>query len=223
MAEFESPQSRSQQAYELIRQRIVTLALPPGDVLDEGKLKDDLNIGRTPIREALQRLSRENLVTIVPRRGMFVAEIGLADLQRIVEVRLELEAKAARLAAQRGQPHHWQAMQDALDKVSADETSYDRLIEADEKFHRLIYQAADNPFLEDTLLMYFTLSLRLWHFTLSRVGEMRSVVNEHRYILAVLRERDGDEAARLMAHHVLRFQEEIQRVMLNVDILNTSN
>lgn len=212
---FETPtRSRSQEAYHRIRKQIVTLELAPGDVIDEGLLKQELAIGRTPIREALQRLSRESLVTIVPRRGMFVSEIGLADLQRIVEVRIELEAKAARLAAQRGSNKHWSAMAAALDAVSDGETSYDRLIEADERFHRMIYQAADNPYLENTLMIYFTLSLRLWHFSLRRIDEMHSVVNEHRQILNVLQQRNGEKAAALISHHVLRFQTKIQQTIL---------
>ena len=85
----------------------------------------------------------------------------------------------------------------------------------DEQFHQLLYQAADNPYLADTSEMYFTLSLRLRHFTLRRVGEMRSVIDEHRLILDDLKRGQGDDAARRMAHHVKRFQAEIQRVMLD--------
>ena len=96
------PLSLSQKAYELIRRRIVDLELLPGAILDEGRLQSELGVGRTPIREALLRLSMERLVTIVPRRGIFVAEIGITDLQQIFEVRILLEAQAARLAARRG-------------------------------------------------------------------------------------------------------------------------
>lgn len=206
--------SRSEEAYQQIRKRIVTLDLAPGKVIDEGWLKNELAIGRTPIREALQRLSRENLVTIVPRRGMFVSEIKMADLQRIVEVRIELEGTAARLAAQRGRLVHWEAMAATLDGISEDETSYDRLIDVDEQFHRLIYKAADNPFLENTLMVYFTLSLRLWHFSLRQVGAMNSVVSEHRKILQVMQLGQAERAAKLIGHHVLRFQSEIQRVIV---------
>ena len=78
---------------------IVTLELAPGSVIDEAELQEELQMGRTPIREALKRLSLESLVSIVPRRGMFVTNIGINDLQRLLEVRLELETLAVRLAA----------------------------------------------------------------------------------------------------------------------------
>ncbi len=116
------PLSLSQKAYELIRRRIVDLELLPGAILDEGRLQSELGVGRTPIREALLRLSMERLVTIVPRRGIFVAEIGITDLQQIFEVRILLEAQAARLAARRGTQAHWERMQQLLDVTAAGRT-----------------------------------------------------------------------------------------------------
>ena len=91
----------SDKAYYLIRQRIITLELPPMSPIDEQALMEELQLGRTPIREALQRLAAENLVSIVPRRGMFVADISLTDLQQVFELRMMLEGFCARLAAQR--------------------------------------------------------------------------------------------------------------------------
>ena len=81
----------SQTAYQAIKYKIISLELPPGSVVDEFSLRTELGLGRTPIREALQRLSMEKLVTIVPRRGTFVTQIGLTDLQRLSEARLILE------------------------------------------------------------------------------------------------------------------------------------
>ena len=85
MTDISRPQSEqlakplSQAAYDMIRKKIVSLELAPGEVIDESGLREELNLGRTPIREALQRLSLEQLVTIIPRRGMFVTEIRLTD------------------------------------------------------------------------------------------------------------------------------------------------
>ena len=69
-----------EQAYHLIKEKIITLELEPLSIIDEKALSEDLELGRTPIREALQRLAGENLVFIAPRRGMFVAEISITDL-----------------------------------------------------------------------------------------------------------------------------------------------
>src|SRR5207237_10745024 len=83
------------------RDRILTLDLPPGSLVHEARLREELAIGRTPLREALQRLAHEKLVRSVPHRGTFVTDVNITDLARITEVRVVLEAHAARLAAAR--------------------------------------------------------------------------------------------------------------------------
>src|SRR2546427_8189935 len=97
----EPPRSQSEAAYLLIRDRILTLDLPPGSLVHEARLREELAIGRTPIREALQRLAHEKLVRSVPHRGTFVTDVNITDLARITEVRMVLEGHAARLAAER--------------------------------------------------------------------------------------------------------------------------
>ena len=88
-------------AYFELRDRIVTLQLPPGAPLIEDELMRELGIGRTPLREAVKRLALENLVEVRPRRGTYVTEVNVADIVHITEVRAELEGQAAQLAAMR--------------------------------------------------------------------------------------------------------------------------
>ena len=88
-------------AYVDLRDRIVTLALAPGTVLREDELMRDLDVGRTPLREAVKRLALENLVAVQPRRGTFVTPVEADDIVNISEVRAELEGYAAELAARR--------------------------------------------------------------------------------------------------------------------------
>ncbi|MEJ2750435.1 MAG: GntR family transcriptional regulator, partial [Anaerolineae bacterium] len=199
--------SLSQKAYEDIKRQIVTLELPPGQVIDENKLQVALKLGRTPIREALQRLAKEKLVVIIPRRGMFVSEIAITDLQRLFEVRLVLECLAVQLAAQRGTAVHWNQMQEVLNEVidkdpaATDPTCFPQI---DEECHHIIYQAADNTFLKDTLTILYNLNLRLWYLYLAKLGERTNAIVEHKHIvehqniLNALRQRDGDLAERLM-------------------------
>jgi DNA-binding GntR family transcriptional regulator len=205
--------SLSEQAYECIKQEIVSLKLPPGSVINEAGLQEKLGLGRTPIREALKRLSLEKLVVIVPRRGMFVNEIGIRDLQQLFEMRLPLESLAARLAAERGTDEHWERMKSALSDLPETGANNEALITIDKTCHEIIYEAADNEFLRDTLVTHYALSLRLWYYFLSRIGDMREVILEHQLILDALQAKDGDKAARLMERHIGTFQEEIQLVM----------
>ena len=206
--------SLSQQAYEQIRQKIVSLQLQPGAVIDESLLRDELNLGRTPIREALQRLSQEKLVVIIPRRGMFVADIGLIDLQQLAELRLVLEPFAARLAAERGEDSHWKEMEAALRLLEEAPSDNQRLIFVDERCHQIIYDAAGNQFLSDSLNTLFTLGVRLWYYALDEMEDLRPAIAEHKALLAAMRAGDGDRAAALMVDHIRHFQDEIQQILL---------
>jgi DNA-binding GntR family transcriptional regulator len=207
--------SYSQAAYHAIRQKIISLELPPGSVIDESSLRRELGLGRTPIREALQQLSREKLVNIVPRRGTFVTQIRLTDLQRLSEIRFVLEVLAVRLACQRGTDAHWRRMAQVLDDLDRDEIiDNEVMIAADEACHHIMYEAADNEFLEDALNSLYALSLRLWYFAVSQIGGMRAAVLEHRRILEALQMGDEDQAALLIERHILTFHNEIQSVVL---------
>ena len=215
--------SLSQQAYENIKQKIVTLELPPGTVIDESNLQAELQVGRTPIREALQRLAKEKLVVIIPRRGMFVSEIGITDLQRLFEVRLVLERLAVQLAAQRGTAVHWRQMQNVLDEVINQDpvtVNPERLPQIDANCHYIIYKAADNAFLKDTLATLYTLVLRLWYLYLAKLGDRTDAIVEykhiieHQNILDALRQRNGDLAEQLMAEHIELYHSNIKAVMI---------
>ena len=176
--------SLSEQAYEEIRHRVITLVLAPGSVVDETRLQSELGLGRTPIREALKRLELERLVSIIPRRGIFVTPINITDLQRLYEVRLRLECLATDLAAKRGTAVHWQEMACVFHQVhDADHISAEQLIAIDEACHRIIYRAADNQFLEQTLTALFPLSLRMWHVALDKLGDKKDLIIEYKHIV----------------------------------------
>src|SRR4051812_30935628 len=100
-APVETPESLTERAYRQLEEQIVTLQIPPGTVVSETLLAERLGIGRTPIREALQRLAREKLVVIMPRRGIVVAEENLKQQLRLIELRREVERLLAKSAAKR--------------------------------------------------------------------------------------------------------------------------
>ena len=204
----------SDKAYHLIRQKIITLELPPLAPIDEQMLMEALKLGRTPIREALQRLAAEDLVSIVPRRGMFVAEISLTDLQKIFELRMLLEGFCARLAAQRAtdeQLRRLEALIHELDTTSSENGT--ALMTIDEQFHEMLYEAADNEFLADTLRRLHALSFRIWHLVLDRLGSLRDAMEQHIEITAALKARDGVRAEALLQQHISEFQREIKSVL----------
>ena len=207
--------SQSEEAYARILGRIVSLEMPPGSVVNEARLREELKIGRTPIREALQRLARENLVKSIPHRGTFVTDVNITDLARIPEVRVVLEAHAARLAAEKLAAGDRESLQELLELFTRSRVSDQRdLMQLDQRIHRAIYRAARNPFLEATLERYFNLSLRLWYLVLDREVALREAVDEHVELLRAILAGDGELAETIMRRHVTGFEREIRKVLV---------
>jgi Transcriptional regulators len=207
-------QSQSSEAYRLIKEKIITLELPPASLIDEASLMASLGLGRTPIREALQRLALESLVVILPRRGTIVADLNMSDLNKIFEMRLELEAMAVRLAAQRAHAAQLAEMEQLFEQADALLQSGDNyeLIKLDHAMHMLIARAAGNEFLEETLDWLYSHVLRLWYVSLHRVQRLREAIEEHREMLALIKQGDGEAAAALMRKHISEFQAQFMAI-----------
>jgi len=202
-------------AYSQLRDRIVMLAIPPGAPINEDALGRELEMGRTPMREAIQRLALENLVTVFPRRGTFASDINITDLTAISEVRVVLEGHAALRAAERITPEQLAELEALLAELHALEGSEDAaaLMELDARVHRLIYRCAANVYLEQSLSRYFNLSLRIWHLVLERLPHLPASVHEHGALLEAIRGRDGERARRIVVDHVTAFENEIRTVL----------
>jgi DNA-binding GntR family transcriptional regulator len=198
-------------AYLDLRDRIVTLSLAPGTVLREDELMRELVVGRTPLREAVKRLALENLVAVQPRRGTFVSAVEAADIVNITEVRTELEGYAAELAARRLEDDHRAAAEALLHEVEhlAAPDDPDWLMRFDERIHRFTWEAAGNPYLEETLERYFTHSLRIWYLVLDRLPGLGHAVHDQTHLLEALLVGDDRRARSMMREHVLDFEREI--------------
>jgi DNA-binding GntR family transcriptional regulator len=204
----------SEKAYRLIKEKVVTLELPPSSVIDEHVLMEELDLGRTPIREALQRLDSEGLINIVPRRGTFVNDISITDLQKIFELRIVLEGFCARLAARRvteSQIHKMEMALRDLEEVHGEQPR--ALMSIDERFHRLLYAAARNEFLAEALNRLYDMSLRLWHLVLNHVHDVRHAIEQHDRILNALKARNEAEAEALVRKHIVEFQQSIRAAL----------
>ena len=194
-------------AYRSIRDLIVTVQLEPGTIVREDDLQQRLGIGRTPVREALQRLEAEQFVAVIPRRGVLVSGVDVSELSMLLETRMVLEPYAARLAAVRGSRTHWAAMEDALGHEPDDPQGQ---LATDRRCHEVMWAAAGNRFLVNTLDTLYAQSDRLWHMYLSDVEAMADAVDDHRAVLAALRHGDPEEAARLMVAHIQSFDAQIR-------------
>ena len=206
-----SVELEADRAYVQLRDRIVTLHLPPGTVLREDELMGELSIGRTPLREAVKRLALENLVDVQPRRGTFVSAVEAADIVNITEVRAELEGYAAELAALRLDPEGHATAEQLLHEVEklSRPDDQDWLMRFDERIHRFIWEAARNPHLSQTLERYFTHSLRIWYLVLDRLPGLGHAVHDQAQLVEALLAGDAEHARGLMREHVLDFQREL--------------
>jgi DNA-binding GntR family transcriptional regulator len=206
-------QSLADKAYHEIRGLIVSLELAPGALIDERELIGRLEIGRTPVREALRRLAQERLVEVYPRRGMFVTGVDVRELARLSEVRAVLEPEAARLAAGRATDADRAELALLLSELDA---GAGELIDLDERIHRAVYRAAHNDLLEATLEQYYVLALRIWSIALDRARELEEAVEAHRALLEAIHDGDGERAAATMRAHVENFEQAMHRVLLTV-------
>lgn len=206
--------SLADRAYHAIRDMIVSLELPPGAVLHEAALMEQLGMGRTPIREAVRMLVHANLVEVYPRRGVFVTRVDIRDLASLSEVREVLEGHAARLAAERATEDDQHELAALIDECRR-KSDLDRrgLIDLDQRIHRCVYRCTHNGFLEATLDEYYVLALRIWFLALDRVERLDEAVREHRELLEAIRDRDGERAESAMRRHVQGFEQAIRRVL----------
>jgi DNA-binding GntR family transcriptional regulator len=202
-------------AYAEMRDRIVTLRIPPGSPIDEDALGKEFEMGRTPVREAIKRLSLENLVTVFPRRGTFASEINITDLAHIADVRVQLERHAAYRAAERITAAEHEELAVLLEELEASDETMDphALVQLDTRVHRFVYRCAGNPYLEETLGRYLNLSLRIWHLVIDRLPHLSARVHEHSDLLAAIRDGDAERARTIAGDHVITFESEIRSVL----------
>ncbi|MBV7329949.1 GntR family transcriptional regulator [Chloroflexi bacterium TSY] len=202
-------------AYQRIKEKIVSLDLPPASLIDEAMISDEIGIGLTPIRQALRRLASERLVVILPRRGTLVADLNLSDLHKIFEMRIELETLAARLAAQRANQEQvdalWVITKQGL--VFAGTGDNRQLIEIDRQIHLTIAQSAQNEFLEETIEWLYNHVQRLWNLSIDRVDGLEQAMSEHQRMIGAIQNKDGERAAQLMREHVGHFQRRFKDIL----------
>lgn len=213
MAEKETQtMSLAERAYDTIRHRLIMLDIAPGEAINEAGLSAELEVGRTPVREALKHLERDHLVVSFPRRGTFASNVDITDLAAISEMRLVLEPLAARRAAANLTPElraeFAQAIAGINDLDPEDEPRH--LMERDLEVHRLIYSAVDNPHLKETLVRLDDLATRIWCLVLPRIPDVIGHIREHTGLLEAVLDGAEDRAAELASEHVRDFESTVR-------------
>ena len=193
-----SSHTLTEQAYRLIEEQIVTLRLKPGDVLSEQKLSAALKIGRTPIREALQRLAREGLVTILPRKGILVSDINPRSQLLVLEVRREVERLLSRAGAERANKDQRARMQDlaqGMDRAAKtnDDIAFMRL---DRELNWLMIDAAHNDYAARSMKLLQGLSRRFWYMHYREAADLPLCARLHANQARAIAHDNAEAAAR---------------------------
>ena len=192
--------------FRALRRAILMDHLPPGTRLLEVQLSEEMGVSRTPVREAIRMLEHEGLVTMYPRRGAVVAKFTRKGMKDVLEVRAAMDELAIALACER-------ATQEQLDKIEGREAEFEELMRSgdlteiarsDAFFHSAIVEAADNEKLWQISVNLAEQMHRYRYETLKDVSGHRTLIEEHRGILAALKRRDAEDAKARARDHIER-------------------
>ena len=177
---------------------IVTLKLAPGASVSEQELAASLGFGRTPIREALQRLARESLVSILPRRGILVSAVNVKHQLRLLEVRRELERLIARSAARRATDAERERLRTLATQFERSAKANDDVtfMRTDRAFNELCLTATRNQYAAGAMSLMHSLSRRFWYIHYKRAADMPATAKLHGDIARAIADGDEERAAK---------------------------
>jgi DNA-binding GntR family transcriptional regulator len=189
--------SLAEQAYNRLENQLVTLELAPGSALLEKDLAERTGLGRTPVREAVQRLAAQGLLQVLPRKGLVVAPVLRSDLAQIVEVRRVLERLMVVKAAERASADQRQALKALaahLDNIAGDLDAFFRI---DRRLDEILATACGNQHLVGSLAPMHSHCRRLWYMNRGRL-DLETAVGMHARLAEAVAEGDGAGAVRAL-------------------------
>lgn len=215
MAENVNPQaegktlSLNERAYLAFKHRLITLRYKPGDYLNTAQVMEDLQMGRTPVNQAVHRLATEGLLQIIPRKGVMVSPLSIDDALELIEVRLVNEALCVRLAAARISDAQITTLRQLNQQIARASAAHERetMMLLDREFHQGLAEIAGNRRLTDILSIIHAQAQRFWATTLSSVRHMEEVIAEHEAIIVALEQGDVQQAEAATRVHILSFRQ----------------
>ncbi|ABZ77867.1 transcriptional regulator, GntR family [Shewanella halifaxensis HAW-EB4] len=195
--------NKSEFAYDQLEKMITFRELKPGSMVSEKQLSEQLGVGRTPVREALQRLSYERMVEIHPRRGIQIPQISLESQLKILEVRRDVEALCARFAATRASESEKIRMTKLASQLEDNAAKQDDLVYAQllKQIHILLVQVSNNEYLQLAMAPLQGLSRRFWFAYKNESSDLADAAYLHATILRKIVE--GDPVAAVEASYAL--------------------
>lgn len=190
--------------FNKIREDILSGKYSQNEELKESTIGNELGVSRTPVREALRQLELEGLVNIIPNKGAYVTGISEKDIHDIYVIRSYLEGLAARWACQCITETQIAALEEIiyLSEFHAKKEHHEQVVELDNKFHELMYQASNSKILNHILTDFHHYVQRVRMITLAQTKRAERSNEEHKAILDAIIERDADKAERLANAHI---------------------
>ena len=203
--------------YAELRAELVSLQRKPGDPILETEIARSYGVSRTPVREAILRLSDEGLVEIFPQSGIFVSRIPLAALPEAIIVRRSLEETMTRMATERASASQILGLHAILERQREADRAGDRKAfhQADEAFHAAIAEIAGHPGIWKLILQVKVHVDRFRRLALPQRGRMAEVIAEHEAIMAAIEARDATSAGAAMVTHLERLLADISATRHN--------
>lgn len=201
----------SERAYQAIKESILSLQAKPGEILSTGRLAEQLNISRTPVREALLRLEIDGLVTLLPQKGAVVTGICTEDIIEIYEMRIVLESYATKLAATKLTDAELENLRQIMQKAQQAFDRGEKKLASNiaRELHDILIAAVDNRRLRIMLDDLESHYKRIRLFSVLIPGRLEISFQQHQVILVALEARDPNRAERAMADHLLSVREDI--------------
>ena len=192
------------QIYPLVRGLILSGIIRPGEVIDEKAIAAQLDVSRTPVREAVKRLSDERLVDVVAQSGTRASKMDRKAIEESFLIRRALEMESASQAAQRMAQEHADRLHDILARHerAVDKRQFAEAIARDDEFHHAIAEISDLPRLWSTIEISKAQLDRCRHMMLPRAGQAEATLEQHREIIRGLNSRDPAKAAAAMKAHL---------------------
>lgn len=205
--------SLSGRVFHTVRENILSGKYKCNEELKEKTIADELGVSRTPVREALRQLELEGLVTIIPNRGAFVEGISEEDIKDIYEIRARLEGLCAKWAADKITIEQISELEENIFLVDyhAGKENYTQVLELDNKFHDILYEASGSKMLKHELSAFHHYVERVRKITLSMPERVVKSNDEHKQIVEALKQHDKAEAERLATRHMLNTIENMDK------------
>ncbi len=181
--------SLAQQAYERLEEKLVTLQLAPGALVSEGELIEMIGIGRTPVREAIQRLANQELFQVIPRKGLLVTPVSRTGMLHILETRKPLERLVVHRAALNARDDQRSALSAIAREIGLVHERLDDFLRLDFELDTLVDECANNPFATAALAPFRSHSRRFWYFHRRQV-KLVDALSAHATLARLIARRD---------------------------------